>query len=326
MSVERDIRVPWWSKLTHILAVSSTCVGTRYRGFTTSPALDPLGSSQSSSPPLQTPSCTWHIYCVYKSLWPLCFPAYHFFLFFFVWTCEASSDWICHRYFLVRAAELNTSQLVEMKNGQVHPLYNIQAILQDGFRFFFFFFFCFLPISLITSHPDRIYALSIIYETLEVSMLSRVWSGVYLVLVLVPHFIQSSSIPNEKKFCMWCKSNLKTFLPLDDATTWVKLFLTVDATCGSILLSSSRSELFDCELLLTRKLFDCLFWCKLFDCSFWHTVLLHWRCIKHPKQYPHKSMVTSGWETFKIGVVDSLCLLNIPKIFPFVRIHVDIVS
>ena len=118
------------------------------------------------------------------------------------------------------------------------------------FCFFCFFcvFFCFLPISLITSHPDRIYALSIIYETLEVSVLSRVWSGVYLVLVLVPHFIQSSSIPNEKKFCMWCKSNLKTFLPLDDATTWVKLFLTVDATCGSILLSSSRSELFDCEL------------------------------------------------------------------------------
>ena len=186
----------------------------------------------------------------------LCVSLLTIFFCFFVWTCEASSDWICHRYFLVRAAELNTSQLVEMKNGQVHPLYNIQAILQDGFRFFFLFcffcffcfFFCFLPISLITSHPDRIYALSIIYETLEVSMLSRVWSGVYLVLVLVPHFIQSSSIPNEKKFCMWCKSNLKTFLPLDDATTWVKLFLTVDATCGSILLSSSRSELFDCEL------------------------------------------------------------------------------
>ena len=325
MSVERDIRVPWWSKLTHILAVSSTFVGTRYRGFTTSPALDPLGSSQSSPPPNPQLHLT-HLLRVQKPS-TFVFPCLPFFFCFFVWTCEASSDWICHRYFLVRAAELNTSQLVEMKNGQVHPLYNIQAILQDGFRFFFFFFFfCFLPISLITSHPDRIYTLSIIYETLEVSMLSRVWSGVYLVLVLVPHFIQSSSIPNEKKFCMWCKSNLKTFLPLDDATTWVKLFLTVDATCGSILLSSSRSELFDCELLLTRKLFDCLFWCKLFDCSFWHTVLLHWRFINHQKQYPHKSMVTSGWETFKIGVVDSLCLLNIPKIIPFVRIHVDIVS
>ena len=151
MSVERDIRVPWWSKLTHILAVSSTFVGTRYRGFTTSPALDPLGSSQSSPPPNPQLHLT-HLLRVQKPS-TFVFPCLPFFFCFFVWTCEASSDWICHRYFLVRAAELNTSQLVEMKNGQVHPLYNIQAILQDGFRFFFLFcFFCFFFFAFYQSH------------------------------------------------------------------------------------------------------------------------------------------------------------------------------
>ena len=53
--------------------------------------------------------------------------------FTFLRTYEALTDRTCHRHFLVETAELNTSWLVEMKNSPVHPLQNVQGILQNAF-------------------------------------------------------------------------------------------------------------------------------------------------------------------------------------------------
>ena len=51
----------------------------------------------------------------------------------FLGTYEASADWTSSRHFLVEPAELNTSSFVEIKIHWVHPLQNLQGILQDDF-------------------------------------------------------------------------------------------------------------------------------------------------------------------------------------------------
>ena len=81
-----------------------------------------------------------------------------------------------------------------------------------------------------------------ICETVEPSILSRVWNSMYLVLVQVPNFTHSSSTPNEKKLRMWCKSNVKTPLNLADATTQDKSSLKAElhvAQCLYPLIQTS---------------------------------------------------------------------------------------